>query len=117
LNDTIQKVEVESNDILVPPALTFCIENDLTCNFTVTVHNSRVGTGNDYITMFAPENLTEFLKLDPDINRVIHFSRTKNININNKVTNDVKCSIIDEFHEPRSDVNSSTNITTVMLLP
>nr|CAG8523495.1 8906_t:CDS:2 [Entrophospora candida] len=54
-----------------------------------------------------------FLKLDPDINRAIHFSRTQNVDINKKVTNDVKYNIIDEFQEIQPSTASSTNKITI----
>lgn len=54
-----------------------------------------------------------FLKLDPDINRAVQFSRTQNVNITKKVTNDVKYSIIDEFQEVQPSTASSTNKITI----
>nr|CAG8557216.1 316_t:CDS:2 [Entrophospora candida] len=59
LSDTIQKVE-ESNDTLVPPALTLCIEKDLEYYFSVKVHG--IETGNDHITKFESNdpNLTKY---------------------------------------------------------
>ncbi|CAH1763218.1 12059_t:CDS:2 [Entrophospora sp. SA101] len=60
LSDTIQKVEVEPNDTLVPPALTLCIEKDLEYYFSAKVHG--IETGNDYITKFESNdpNLTKY---------------------------------------------------------
>nr|CAG8507912.1 5987_t:CDS:2 [Entrophospora candida] len=58
--DCLFEVEVESNDTLVPPALTLCIEKDLEYYFSVKVHG--IETGNDHITKFESNdpNLTKY---------------------------------------------------------
>src|SRR5438874_3968175 len=71
------------------------------------------------VNIFDPLNpnslfeFNRFLKLDPDINRAIHFSRTQNINLNNEITNDVKYSIVNELQDPQPNNYSSTNKFTV----
>lgn len=55
-----------------------------------------------------------FLRLDPDVNRAVFFSRTERQDLKNKITRDVVYNIVDEYRSPLNTANGNATSSFII---
>ncbi|CAG8499592.1 2646_t:CDS:2 [Diversispora eburnea] len=99
--------------ILNPPPVNNVPDMNLT--YTRNRPNNSNSTAPILINIFDPLELStnfkynRFLRLDPDVNRVVFFSRTQYKDIYGNITNDVVYNIVNEFRDPTPSTGNATS--------
>ncbi|RHZ57001.1 hypothetical protein Glove_395g76 [Diversispora epigaea] len=95
---------------------------DMNLTYTRIISDNSTSNSPILLNIFDPLELStnfkysRFLRLDPDVNRVVLFSRTQYIDIKGKITNDVVYNMINEYRDP-TDFTTGNATSSIIIRP